>query len=120
MHGISHAISSYLKSNWKQLTFNELDKSQLLGIEVVIVFTQGDFTGTGEYVTSDFELPPAYSPSSNLTARFMEVGEEFGRYHIAIENSRYWVVRHVYLALMIALIVLFGVLGGDQFIYFQF
>ena len=49
-----------------------------------------------------------------------EVGEEFSRYHIAIENSRYWVVRHVYLALMIALIVLFGVLGGDQFIYFQF
>ncbi len=49
-----------------------------------------------------------------------EVGEEFDRYHIAIENSRYWVVRHVYLALMIALIVLFGVLGGDQFIYFQF
>lgn len=49
-----------------------------------------------------------------------EAGEEFGRYHIAVENSRRWVVRHLYLALMVALIVLFGVLGGDQFIYFQF
>ena len=49
-----------------------------------------------------------------------EIGEEFSRYHIPVENSPYWAVRHLYLALMIALIVLFGVLGGDQFIYFQF
>jgi D-alanyl-lipoteichoic acid acyltransferase DltB (MBOAT superfamily) len=49
-----------------------------------------------------------------------ETGEEFHRYNIHIENSRYWVVRHLYLSFMIALILLFGVLGGDQFIYFQF
>ena len=38
--------------------------------------------------------------------------------HIAESNS--WIVRHVYLVMMIAYIILFGVLGGDQFIYFQF
>ena len=34
--------------------------------------------------------------------------------------SKSWLVCHIYLVLMIAYIILFGVLGGDQFIYFQF
>ena len=38
--------------------------------------------------------------------------------HIAESDS--WLVRHVYLVVMISYIILFGVLGGDQFIYFQF
>ncbi len=48
-----------------------------------------------------------------------ECREEF-TWKINIENSRYWIVRHLYISIMIALILLFGVLGGDQFIYFQF
>ena len=48
-----------------------------------------------------------------------ELSDEFGwRFRIAESDS--WIVRHVYLVCMIAYIVLFGVLGGDQFIYFQF
>lgn len=35
-------------------------------------------------------------------------------------ESSSWLVRHIYLILMIVYIILFGVLGGDQFIYFQF
>lgn len=31
-----------------------------------------------------------------------------------------WVIKHAYFVLMIAYIILFGVLGNDQFIYFQF
>lgn len=48
-----------------------------------------------------------------------EMGEEYN-WSIHIENSKSWIIRHLYIALMIALIILFGVLGGDQFIYFQF
>lgn len=48
-----------------------------------------------------------------------ELSEEFN-YHINIAESRFWIVRHLYIAVMIAYILLFGVLGGDQFIYFQF
>ena len=38
--------------------------------------------------------------------------------HIAESDS--WLVRHIYLIVMVSYIILFGVLGGDQFIYFQF
>lgn len=48
-----------------------------------------------------------------------ELTEELG-WRINITESRYWIVRHLYISVMIAYILLFGVLGGDQFIYFQF
>ena len=48
-----------------------------------------------------------------------ELSDEFcWKWHIS--KSRYWLVRHSYIVSMIAMILLFGVLGGDQFIYFQF
>jgi hypothetical protein len=48
-----------------------------------------------------------------------ELSDEFcWKWHIS--ESRYWLVRHLYIVGMIAMILLFGVLGGDQFIYFQF
>ena len=48
-----------------------------------------------------------------------EMNDEYG-WNIHISDSRSWIVRHVYLALMTSIIVLFGILNGDQFIYFQF
>ena len=48
-----------------------------------------------------------------------ELAEECG-WNVHIAESRSWLVRHSYLVFMIALIILLGVLGGDQFIYFQF
>lgn len=48
-----------------------------------------------------------------------ELEEEFN-WKIRIAESKKWIVRHVYIILMIAYIILFGVLGGDQFIYLQF
>ena len=48
-----------------------------------------------------------------------EIIDEFG-WNVRMAESRYWVVRHTYIVVMIALILLLGVLGGDQFIYFQF
>ena len=48
-----------------------------------------------------------------------ELSDEFcWKWHIS--ESRYWLVRHSYIVSMIAMILLFGVLDGDQFIYFQF
>lgn len=40
--------------------------------------------------------------------------------NIHISDSHLWIVRHLYIVFMIAYIILFGVLNGDQFIYFQF
>lgn len=52
-----------------------------------------------------------------LTAK--ELTDEFNlKFRIA--ESQSWLVRHLYLVFMISYIILLGVLGGDQFIYFQF
>ena len=48
-----------------------------------------------------------------------EMAEEF-HWNVQVAESPSWLVRHSYLVLLIACILLFGVLGGDQFIYFQF
>ena len=48
-----------------------------------------------------------------------EVADEYN-HKIQIAESRHWLVRHAYIVAMIAIVILFGVLGGDQFIYFQF
>ena len=48
-----------------------------------------------------------------------ELSDEFcWKWHIS--KSHYWLVQHLYIVGMTAMILLFGVLGGDQFIYFQF
>lgn len=48
-----------------------------------------------------------------------EFADEY-KWKICFAESKLWLVRHIYIVLMIAYIILFGVLGGDQFIYFQF
>lgn len=48
-----------------------------------------------------------------------EMAEERG-WNFRVATSRWWLVRHIYLIVMICYIILLGVLGGDQFIYFQF
>lgn len=48
-----------------------------------------------------------------------EVKDEFNL-KFSCSHSSYWIVRHSYIVMMIAFILLFGVLNSDQFIYFQF
>lgn len=48
-----------------------------------------------------------------------EFSEEFN-WKIRLSQANYLVARHIYLILMMAYILLFGVLDGGQFIYFQF
>lgn len=50
---------------------------------------------------------------------FKEFADEYN-WGVSLAESKSWLVRHTYLIMMIAYIILFGVLGGDQFIYFQF
>ena len=48
-----------------------------------------------------------------------EFSDEY-HWKMRFADSRCWYVRHIYIVLMISYIILFGVFGGDQFIYFQF
>lgn len=48
-----------------------------------------------------------------------EYKDEHG-YDFSLSNSRHWIVRHLYVVFFVAFILLFGVLDGGQFIYFQF
>lgn len=48
-----------------------------------------------------------------------ETSDEY-KWKVRVSDSIHWILEHVYVAFMIALIILFGILGGDQFIYFQF
>ena len=48
-----------------------------------------------------------------------EFADEY-QWRIRVAESKSWLMHHIYLIMMIAYIILFGVLGGDQFIYFQF
>lgn len=50
---------------------------------------------------------------------FKECKDEF-HWNIHLSDSRYTIVRHLYIAVLICYILLFGILNGDQFIYFQF
>lgn len=49
----------------------------------------------------------------------MEFDNEFD-WKLKILHPKSWIMRHLYIVLIIAYIVLFGILGNDQFIYFQF
>ena len=55
----------------------------------------------------------------NTIKSLKELIDEY-KFKIQISDSPYWLVRHFYITIMIAFIILMGVLNGDQFIYFQF
>ena len=84
--------------------------------EAVIVIT-GIFTnpGTPKPEYANF-IAIGFALAVLLTKEF---ADEY-QWKIRVAESKSWFVRHVYLIMMIAYIILFGVLGGDQFIYFQF
>ena len=76
-----------------------------------IVMQHGNpFSDTNTFIALGFVFP---------IIALKEMSEEFD-WNIHIADSRSWIVRHTYIAIMISMIVLFGILNGDQFIYFQF
>ena len=76
-------------------------------------------------IFTDFEAPHKEYANfigislAMIILAYKELSDEFN-WQINPAESKSWFVRHMYMILMIAYIILFGVLGGDQFIYFQF
>lgn len=54
-----------------------------------------------------------------LIVAIKEIKDERG-YQPKLSGTQSWAINHAYIISMIAFIILFGVLNGDQFIYFQF
>lgn len=76
-------------------------------------------------ITTDFGIPfirvaDMLSIGLVLTLTVIkEIKDEY-KLRFSISDSPHWIVRHLYIVMMTAFIILFGVLNGDQFIYFQF
>ena len=66
------------------------------------------------------ELANFFAIGLAITILFVKEYADEYQWKLNIAESESWFVRHVWLVTMIAYIILFGVLGGDQFIYFQF
>lgn len=66
------------------------------------------------------ELANFFAIGLAITILFVKEYDDEYQWKLNIAESESWFVRHVWLVTMIAYIILFGVLGGDQFIYFQF
>ena len=93
-----------------------------------ILFRANNISDAVTVITGIFTNPGSPKPE---TANFIaialalaillakECSEEFS-WKIRIAESESWLLRHLYIIMMIAYIILFGILGGDQFIYFQF
>jgi D-alanyl-lipoteichoic acid acyltransferase DltB (MBOAT superfamily) len=77
----------------------------------------GIFTNWG---VPRLELANFFAIGLAITILFVKEYADEYRWQLNIAESESWFVRHVWLVTMIAYIILFGVLGGDQFIYFQF
>jgi len=77
----------------------------------------GIFTNFG---VPRLELANFFAIGLAITILFVKEYADEYQWKLNIAESESWFVRHVWLVTMIAYIILFGVLGGDQFIYFQF
>lgn len=51
---------------------------------------------------------------------FVELKQEFYKGDFSFFNNKRWIVRNLSYAILIVIILLFGVFDGGQFIYFQF
>lgn len=77
----------------------------------------GIFTNIGR---PKLDLANVMADGMALSLLFIvEFLQEYGKGRRLLHPSS-WVVRHLQMAALIAFILLFGVLGSDQFIYFQF
>lgn len=76
-------------------------------------------------IFTDFGVPKPETANFLAIAMAMtvllakELSDEY-RWRIRVPVGGSWMLCHLYLVLMTAYIILFGVLNGDQFIYFQF
>lgn len=132
LHGIILSIEKALGISKKKYTGYKkafhIAITFTLCIFTFILFRAKNMHDAGSIITGIFTNPG--TPKQEF-ANFIAIGlalivlfiKEFAdefQWKIRIADSPSWLVRHVYIVFMIAYIILFGVLGSDQFIYFQF
>ena len=132
LHGILLCIEKVLKIGKKQYTglsrFVHWIVTFILVSLLWTIFRANNMSDAIQVITGIFTKPGIPKPEY---ANFMAIGitmiillvKEYSdeyQWGLKIAESRSWIVRHTYFVLMIAYIILFGVLGSDQFIYFQF
>jgi len=132
LHGIVLCIEKVIGISKRQ--FSGFSKLLHWGITFVIVcfawilfrannlddamtIISGIFTNIGR---PKLDLANVMADGMALSLLFIvEFLQEYGKGRRLLHPSS-WVVRHLQMAALIAFILLFGVLGSDQFIYFQF
>lgn len=132
LHGILLCIEKALKIGKKQYAglsrFMHWIITFILVSLLWTIFRANNMSDAIQVITGIFTKPGIPKPEY---ANFMAIGiamiilfvKEFSdeyQWGLKIAESRSLIVRHFYIVLMIAYIILFGVLGSDQFIYFQF
>lgn len=132
MHGTYLCIERALKINKRE--FRGINKSFHWIITFILVSAawiifraknMSDVFTILSGIVSDFALPQG--DYSNLLAcavamiilAYKSISDEFN-FGLSPADAKSWLVRHIYFILMILYILLFGVLDGSQFIYFQF
>ncbi len=132
MHGAIQCTEKAL--GWNRNTWRGWKRTLLWALTFVFVCmawiffrasTIGDAFMVVHGIFTDMSMP--IFSMANAMGIFMGVSlvlikEYMNEYHasIHISSSRNWLVRHIYIVFMISFILTFGVLNGDQFIYFQF
>ena len=132
IHGALQCFEKWLGWNKKQwntfdklfhwfLTFSIVSLAWIFfranTISEALIIIKGIFTNFGiPYI----QVANFISIGMVLTIMLIKEFKDELELNIQISNSSFWIVRHCYIVFIIAFIILFGVLNGDQFIYFQF
>lgn len=132
LHGIFLCVEKAMGISKKKYTgvskFVHWTITFLLVAFGLIIFRANNMSDAVTVVTGIFTNPGIPKPEP---AHFIAIGlaiavlltkslaDEYN-WKIRIAESDSWLVRHTYIVIMIAYIILLGVMGGDQFIYFQF
>ena len=124
-----------MAKNLPSLKENEHFKSWLnriitfaLVVFALIFFRANNIADAFKVVSKIFvDIRYPFMREADMFAAFVAVSillvkEFIEEYNInfSISESRFWLVRHAYIIFMVICIILFGVLGAEQFIYFQF
>ncbi|MBQ3188907.1 MAG: MBOAT family protein [Bacteroidaceae bacterium] len=132
IHGVLQCIEKFL--GWNKIKWNGINRIIHWALTFCVVClawiffranTMGDAMYIMKRIFTDIAMP--YMRVADFLAIalallivfFKELLDEYGS-KIRISDSPIWIVRHFYIAVMVAFIILLGVLNGDQFIYFQF
>jgi len=88
-----------------------------VSLNQAVQLISGIFTHFGKPSLLSLDLIPI--AIAMILVAFKDAKDEY-YWSIHLSDSKFWIVRHLYIIMMIAVIILFGRLDSSQFIYFQF